>query len=114
MKLTSANKISKRISCRYGIVTPPEVTVLPYSRTGKKVALGYYNHDDNKIEINKYVLMWWGMNDITEILQHEAVHALCYQEYGHGGHDKDFRKLCKRVGLTGDAMLAISVKCEAD
>ena len=114
MKLAAANKISKRISCRYGVVTPPEVTVLPYSRTGKKVALGYYNHECNKIEINKYVLMWWGMKEITEILQHEAVHALCYQECGHGGHDKDFRELWKRVGLTGDAMLAVSVKCEAD
>jgi predicted SprT family Zn-dependent metalloprotease len=106
MKLSTVNKIAKRLSCQYGIVNTPEVLPLKYSRFGKSVILGYYNEKRNTVEIHKYALEMWKQKEIQDIVKHELVHALCYQEYGHGGHGKHFKELCDRLGLVGDVTLA--------
>lgn len=110
MKLSTANKISKKLSCQYGIVNPPEVIPLKNSRFGKKVILGYYNEKQNRIEIHKYAMEMWKREEIQEIIQHELVHALSYQEFGKCGHGPHFRKLCNRLGLDGDIKFATSKK----
>ncbi|MCK9570306.1 SprT-like domain-containing protein [Candidatus Pacearchaeota archaeon] len=108
MKLSAINKIAKRLSRRYGIVNPPEVLPLKYSRFGECVALGYYDEKQNTVEIHKYALEVWKQKEIQDLLKHELVHALCYQEYGHTGHGKRFTALCNRLGLVGDVILAKS------
>ncbi len=103
MKLTTANKICKRLSCQYGIVKPPEVIPLKYSRVGKNVILGYYNNEDNLVELNKYLLTGgYPKNFIEPIIAHELIHARCYQDFGHGGHGHRFKILCNLMGLSGD------------
>jgi len=36
MKITTAKRICKKLSCQYGIVNPPDVIPLKYSHTGKR------------------------------------------------------------------------------
>ena len=108
MKITTANKICKKLSCQYGIVKPPEVIPLKYSRMGKSVILGYYDDDRRTIELNRYAMDWWPSARIREIIKHELMHTRCYQDFGHGGHDKHFRLLCDLYGITGDATRARS------
>jgi len=103
MNLKQANKISKRLSSQYGIINPPVVQPLPYSRMGKKVILGYYDNVANQIEINKYALELWNTQQITDTIKHELMHTRCYQDFGHGGHGKRFRILCDLFGI-GDAV----------
>jgi predicted SprT family Zn-dependent metalloprotease len=107
MKITTANKISKWLSRQYGVVNPPEVIPLKYSRMGKSVILGYYNHDQNKIEINKYALELWKCQGIKEIIQHELIHALCHQEHGDVGHGPEFKEMCRKCGLSKEIAMAI-------
>ena len=108
--LKTANKICKKLSCQYGIVNPPEVVPLKYSRLGNNVALGYYDNGGNTIEINKYLFTLWPMDRIRDIISHELVHARCYQDYGHGGHGKRFKELCRTFGLDEDTARAVSRK----
>ena len=110
MKLSTVNKISKKLSCQYGIVNHPEVIPLKYSKTGKSVILGYYDNACNTIEINRYALDQWPVNRIREIIKHELMHTRCYQDFGHGGHNKHFRMLCDLYGITGDTKRATSKK----
>lgn len=102
MKLSTLNRISKKLSCQYGVIKTPEIIPLKYSRTGKSVALGYYDNENNRIEINKYAIELWKREEIQEIIQHEMIHALCYQIYGHGGHGPEFKELCQKRGLSDD------------
>jgi predicted SprT family Zn-dependent metalloprotease len=111
MKIKTANKICKRLSCQYGIVKPPEIIPLKYSRTGKSCILGYYDNEDNHIEINKYALELWSIKQITDVIIHELMHARCYQDFGHGGHGKHFRLLCDLFGI-GDEIKRAEKKQE--
>ena len=99
MNLKTANKHCKRLSCQYGVVNVPEVIPLKYSRMGKSVILGYYNNHENTVEINKYALVVYTTKEILDIIRHELIHARCYQDFGHGGHDKHFRLLCELLGV---------------
>ena len=111
MKLSTANKICKRLSCQYGILKPPKVILLKYSRLGKKVILGYYNNQENTVELNKYLITGGYPRDFVEpIISHELIHARCYQDFGHGGHGSQFRMLCDLYGITGDTKRATSKK----
>jgi predicted SprT family Zn-dependent metalloprotease len=107
MNLKQANKISKRLSSQYGIINPPVVQSLPYSRMGKKAILGCYDNHANLIKINKYVLEMWNTQQITDTIKHELMHARCYQDFGHGGHGKQFGLLCDLCELTNDIKRAI-------
>ena len=109
MKLTMAKKICKKLSAQYGIVKPPEVIPMKYSRVGKRVILGYYNHEDNLVELNKYLITGGYPRDFIEpIITHELMHARCYQDFGHGGHGPRFKMLCDLCGVTGDARMRTS------
>jgi predicted SprT family Zn-dependent metalloprotease len=112
MDWKKANRISKRLSKQYGIIQPPEVIPLKYSRMGKKSAsLGYYDEERNTVELNKYMMICeWPDDPIIETIKHELIHALTWQELGKTGHDKDFRDLCKKHGVTGDAARATAKK----
>ena len=106
--LKKANKICKKLSCQYGIVNPPEVVPLKYSRLGNNVALGYYDNARNTIEINKYLFELWPISRIRDVITHELMHARCYQDFGHGGHGKRFKLLCHLYGVDEDTERAIS------
>lgn len=108
MKLKTANKISRKLSCQYGIVNPPSVTLLKYSRKGQSVILGYYNNEDNQIELNAYMIELWPYHRIHEVIRHELIHARSYQDFGKGGHGKHFKMLCNLLGIKGDASNRIS------
>lgn len=105
MDLKKANRISKRLSRQYGIVQVPEVIPMKYSRMGKRAIMGYANEEQNAVELNKYILIFdWPDEPIIETIKHELMHALSYQIYGDTtGHDKRFKDLCRRCGITGDA-----------
>jgi predicted SprT family Zn-dependent metalloprotease len=104
------NTICKKLSCQYGILQAPEVIPLKYSHLGKSVILGYYNHHVNKIEINKYALELWTLKQITDIIRHELMHTRCYQDFGHGGHGKQFRLLCELYEIGRNARKAVKVE----
>lgn len=110
MKLTTANKICKRLSYQYGVVNPPEVIPMKYSRMGKTVRLGSYDYDENKIELNKYTLVWWSLNQITDTIKHELMHARCYQDFKQRGHGKLFRDTCKLFELEDEVARAKKTK----
>lgn len=100
---SKANIICRSLCHRYGIRKPPRVISLPEIRRGECVGLAYYNRLHNEIEINLYVIWRWTEKEITENIQHELAHALCYQIYnGHydGDHDKRFYGVCKKLGLS--------------
>lgn len=106
MNLTTANKICKKLSYQYGIVNPPEVTPMKYSRMGNAVRVGAYDYDENKIELNKYTLMWWAPKQIVDTIKHELMHARCYQDSKQRGHRKTFRDTCKKFGVEEEVMRA--------
>lgn len=109
MKITTANRICKKLSCQYGIVKPPVVIPMKYSRTGFRVILGYYNESKNEVEINRYALEDWPAKRIREVITHELVHARCYQDFKVCcGHDKRFRLICDLYGIAGDVRHATS------
>jgi hypothetical protein len=108
MKLSTANKLSKKLSCQYGIVNPPEVRLLKYSRRGQSVILGYYNHEENRIELNAYLMELWPYHRICQVIKHELVHARSYQDFGKGGHGKHFRLLCDLFSINIDVRSAHS------
>jgi predicted SprT family Zn-dependent metalloprotease len=108
MKLTTANKICKKLSAQYGIIKPPKVIPLKYSHMGKHVALGYFDEVRNTIEINQYAMELWNSDRIQEIISHELIHTRCYQDFGHTGHGARFRLLCDLYGVDGDARMATS------
>lgn len=99
MDLKKANRISKRLCKQYGIIEPPAVLQLPYSRIGKHVGLGYYEKEYNEVGLNKYIMELWPDAAIKEVIQHELMHCLCHQEYGEDGHGKHFKELCKKHGI---------------
>jgi predicted SprT family Zn-dependent metalloprotease len=103
-QLKQVVKVSRDLSHQYGIVNSPDIGVLKYSRTGKKVSLGFYNYLQNIIEINKHCLELWDIQQLTELLQHELMHTLCYQKYNgyDGAHDKRFRTACRDAGIPFD------------
>ncbi len=107
MNLKTANKHCKKLSCQYGIVEAPVVVPLKYSRMGKSVSLGYYNNQENKIELNKYMLELWPSKQIVDVIKHELMHARSYQDFGCGGHGKEFRAVCNLVGVGGNVARAI-------
>lgn len=107
ISLKSAKNFSKRLSRQYGVINPPDVIPLKYSRTGKCAILGYYDNHNNTIEINKYALELWKSKDIQDVIRHELIHTLCYQEFGHGGHGSHFKELCDKLGIEGDARYAV-------
>ena len=109
MNIKTANKHCKRLSCQYGIVNVPEVIPLKYSRTGTSVILGYYNHQENIVEINKYAFEYFTGKSIAGIIRHELIHARCYQDFGHGGHGKHFRMLCELLGVGKEIARATKV-----
>jgi predicted SprT family Zn-dependent metalloprotease len=110
MKYSTAKRICKKLSCQYGIVKSPDVIPLKYSRTGKSVILGYYNNQENLIEINKYVMKLWTANQIREVIQHELIHARCYQDFGHGGHGKRFQLLAEIMGISKEVRTATKTR----
>jgi predicted SprT family Zn-dependent metalloprotease len=110
MNLTTANKICKRLSYQYGVVNPPEVIPMKYSRVGKNVRLGAYDYDENRIEINNYALADWSANRITDTIRHELMHARCYQDFNQRGHGKLFRATCRSFGLEDEVMRAKKTK----
>ena len=100
MDLKKANRISKRLSRQYGIVQAPDVIPMKYSRMGKRAITGYANDERNAIELNKYILIFdWPDKPVVQILKHELMHFLAYQEYGYHGHGKPFKELCKKHGI---------------
>ena len=107
MKLTTAKKICKRLSCQYGIIKTPELIPMPYSHKGKCVALGYYDNERNTVEINKYALELWDSERIQEIIQHELVHTRCYQDFWHGGHGEQFQILAELMGVPEHVRIAV-------
>ena len=109
MNLKTANKHCKRLSCQYGIINVPDVIPLKYSRMGNSVILGYYNHQENIVEINKYAFEYFPGKDIIDIIRHELIHAKCYQDFGHGGHGKHFKLLCELLGINKEIARAKKV-----
>jgi hypothetical protein len=99
-RLTRHNKMSVRLSKKYGILDPPTVDILPHSRCGKCCIIGFYSRNDNKIYINKHYLGCVNMlKQYREILKHELMHAVSYQRLGIGGHGKHFKDICKEFDL---------------
>jgi predicted SprT family Zn-dependent metalloprotease len=109
MKIPAVNRICKNLSAQYGIVKPPVVVPMPYSRTGKCVMLGYYDDTNNIIQINKYALDYWSQKQIIELIQHELIHTRCYQDFGHGGHGKRFCILSELMGISKRVRKAIKI-----
>lgn len=101
------NEYSQYLSRLYGIENPPKVGILPYSRLGKCVALGYYDADGNIILMNKYVLLC-GLDEQRRILQHELIHALSHQRFGHGGHGVQFNRMCDEFHIDDGCKGAIA------
>ena len=106
MDFKKANRVSKRLCKQYGIIEPPAVLPLPYSRIGKRVGLGYYEKKYNEVGLNKYIMELWPDEPIIETIKHELMHCLCHQEYGESGHGRHFKELCKKHGIDEDTMLA--------
>ena len=107
--LKQATKVCRKLSHQYGILQPPEVIPLKYSHVGKCVVLGFFDHINNRLEVNRYCFDLWNMEQIKETIQHELVHAACYQKYGKdydGAHDKRFKDMCRSFGITGNVALA--------
>jgi predicted SprT family Zn-dependent metalloprotease len=77
-----------------------------YSRVGKRVILGYYDHHANTVEINKYAMELWNTEQIREVIQHELIHTRCYQDFGHGGHGKKFQILAKMLDIPDHVRIA--------
>lgn len=107
-RIRMCNEYSRYLSQVYGIINPPEVKILPYSRFGKCVILGCYDSDDNTITMNKYVLLGGNLCDHRTILQHELVHALSYQRFGYGGHGAHFNRMCEEFQMQEDCKRAVS------
>ena len=107
MDLKKANRISKRLSRQYGIIQPPEVIPMKYSRMGRQAIMGYANEEQNVVELNKYILIFdWPDEPIIETIKHELMHFLAYQEYGYHGHGKPFQDLCRKHGISPDTARA--------
>ena len=101
-RIMQIGSVSRKLCHQYGIITPPDIALLKYSRMGKQVNLGFYNRKQNTVELNRYTLELWTLKQITETVQHELIHALCYQKYGDsydGAHDRRFRETCKDMGI---------------
>jgi predicted SprT family Zn-dependent metalloprotease len=83
---------------------------MKYSRSGKCAILGYYDHSDNTIAINKYAIEMWSIKSIVDVIKHELIHARCYQDYDHGGHGEHFQMLCNILGLDKETTRAKKTK----
>jgi predicted SprT family Zn-dependent metalloprotease len=106
-KLPSLQRSCKKLSCQYGIINTPEIIPMKYSHVGKSVILGYYNNNENKIEINKYAIELWTLKQIIDVIKHELIHARCYRDFGHGGHGVRFGILCELCGVGDNIKRAV-------
>jgi hypothetical protein len=82
--------------------TAPHKYEPPFIARDKNKWLGHWDRVHRCVEVNRRSILMWTGEEIKETIQHELMHALCYQKYpGYSGeHDERYMEVCKEHGLS--------------
>ena len=86
-----------------GYLVPIEIVVFEHPST-----LGYFEHNNYRIGINKKLMYQAKKETIKNILRHEMIHFLAWLEYGDKslGHGEQYRLTAKKYGFGEKITLA--------